>query len=318
MRRTGGSSLRAHGIRAALVSAMFLGFTPIFGKQAILGGFPPLAVTAFRTALAALLLLLVMAAFHRRFFYIYPVGLIGCVLAGMVNGLGSVLYYSALGRIDASLGQILYAFYPLFTAMWLFIDHQQVSRMTFVRLILAIPAVYLLLNTDQQGVDLLGVGLMLGASVLYALHLLINQRVLYDVPAPTVTLYTLLSMSATTLVAYGLFDRGLPPPHAAWWPILALALVTFLARILLFLGVKHVGGMQTALLGLAELIISISLAVFWLGERLSAAQWLGACLLGASLLLVGMDRFIPERRLSGGWLAWLRPPEIPRDLLPRD
>ena len=83
---------RARGVRSALASALFLGLVPIFGKQAILLGFAPLAVVAIRTTLAAAVLLIIMLIFRRGFLYIYPVGLLGCVLAGLVNGLGSILY----------------------------------------------------------------------------------------------------------------------------------------------------------------------------------------------------------------------------------
>lgn len=308
------SSGRSRGIRAALLSAVFLGLTPIFGKQAILAGFSWLAVVSFRTVLAALLVILLMIFAQRQYFYIYPVGLVGCILAGLVNGLGSLLYYSALGRIDASLGQILYSFYPIFVAFWLMLDRQPLSRITVFRLILSILAVYFLLHTDQKSVDLIGFGMMLGAAALYGLHLLINQRVLYDVPPPTVTLYTLLSMSVVTLTAFLVFDRQLPAQGTLWWPIMALALVTFLSRITLFMGVKHLGGLQTALLGLAELFVTILLAHLLLGERLSSQQWIGAGLLGVSLLLVGLEKFRPEKRLNSRWLAWLRPPEQPTDL----
>ena len=49
---------------------------------------------------------------------------------------------------------------------------------------------------------MVGAAMMFGAAFLYALHLLINQRVLYEVPAPTVTFYTLLGMSITVLIAF--------------------------------------------------------------------------------------------------------------------
>ncbi|HVN52816.1 MAG TPA: DMT family transporter [Anaerolineaceae bacterium] len=305
---------RSRGIQAALISAVFLGLAPIFGKQAILVGFSWLAVVAFRTVLAALLVILLMVFSQRQYFYIYPVGLVGCILAGLVNGLGSLLYYSALGRIDASLGQILYSFYPIFVAFWLMLDRQPLSRITVFRLILSILAVFFLLHTDQKSVDLIGFGMMLGAAALYGLHLLINQRVLYDVPPPTVTLYTLVSMSGVTLTAFLVFDRQLPAQGTTWWPIMALALVTFLSRITLFMGVKHLGGLQTALLGLAELFVTILLAHLFLGERLSSQQWIGAGFLGVSLLLVGLEKFHPEKRLTSRWLAWLRPPEQPTDI----
>lgn len=298
---------RMKGIRAGLISAVFLGLAPVFGKQAILVGFSPLATVALRTVIATVMLLVLMLISQRSYFYIYPVGLVGCLLAGFVNGVGSVFYYSALGRLDAGVGQILYSLYPLFVAFWLILDRQRLSRLTLFRLILSAPAVYFLISGPKQTVDLVGVGFMLIASILYGLHLIINQRVLYDVPAPTVTLYTLIAMSAVTIPAYGIFDRQLPATGVSWWPIIGLAVIMFFSRLTLFLGVKHVGGLQTALLGLAELFVTVLLAYCWLGERLAPGQWIGVALLGISLLLVGYDRFTPEKQQDSKWLAWLHP-----------
>lgn len=300
---------RKKGIRAALASAMFLGLAPVFGKQAILLGYSPLAVTAFRTTLAALMLLAIMYLFQRPFFYIYPVGLVGCLLAGLVNGVGSIFYYTALSRLDASVGHLLYSFYPLFIGLWLLLERQPITPLTKFRLALSLPAIFLIVQAGTSTVDLTGAVLMLASSILYALHLMINQRVLYEVPAPTVTLYTLLSMSATVTIAYLAFDRYIPPAGMSWWPIILLAFMTFSSRALLFLGVKHLGGMQTALLGLGELLIAICVSQTYLGERLSLTQWLGASLLALSLSLVAFDRFSPEKKRPDGWFSWLNPPQ---------
>jgi drug/metabolite transporter (DMT)-like permease len=43
---------------------------------------------------------------------------------------------------------------------------------------------------------------------------------------------------------------------------------------MLFLGVKHLGGMQTAVLGLSELLVTIVVAQLWLGEQLN--MWHGS------------------------------------------
>jgi drug/metabolite transporter (DMT)-like permease len=318
-----GKSSRQHttGIRAALSSALFLGLAPIFGKQAILFGLSPLAVVALRTLLAAILLLVVMLLFKHQFLYIYPAGLLGCLLAGGINGLGSLLYYGSLGRIDAGLGQLLYALYPLFVALWLRLDHQPLSRLTALRLVITLPALYLLTQTGNSQIDLLGMGMMLGAAALYALHLPINQRVLYDMPAPTVTLYTLMAMSAIVVPAFLIsgtletkFHMFSIVPSQAWWAIIALTLVTFLSRLTLFLGVKHLGGLQTALLGLGELLVTIIFAHILLGERFSPHQWTGMILLVASLILVRLEKTAPPSYNTGGWLKWLRPPGIPADI----
>lgn len=306
---------RSKGIQAALVSAFLLGFAPVLGRQAILLGFSPLAVVALRTGFAAGLLFLLVALFRRAFLIIYPVGFIGCMLAGIVNGLGSIFYYLALGRLPASIGQMLYSLYPFFLAFWLLLDHVPISRMTILRIFIAILAVVLLTSGTSTDVDWIGVLMMLVGSLLYALHLPINQRVLYDVPPPTVTLYTLLGMSAVVIPAYLLFDPQLPQGDVSWLPVIGLTLVTFFARLALFMGVKHIGGMQTALLGLSELLVAIVFSHLWLGETLTWIQWLGAVGLAISLFLARSDTPAQSHKSRvGGWLNWIRPPNIPPDI----
>lgn len=305
---------RKTGLRAALLSAVFLGLAPVFGKQAINLNISPLAVVGFRTLMAAVLLLIIMAIFRRQYLYIYPAGLLGCGLAGFFNGAGSILYYEALGRINASVGQLLYSLYPLFVAIILFFDSQPPSRLTIFRIILATVAVVFLTYTSTGGMDIWGVVMMLFASLLYALHLPINQRVLFDIPAPTVTLYTLIAMSLVVFPIFLIFDRTLPKA-GTWWPVFGLTMVTFLSRLLLFLGVKHLGGMQTALLGLLELLVTIGLSIVWLHESLTVTQWIGAGILCVSMLLVYFDKTTEVRRPGrGGWFSWLTPPGLPPDV----
>jgi drug/metabolite transporter (DMT)-like permease len=289
-----------------------MGMTPVFGKQAILSGASPLAVVALRTLLAALLLFCAILICNRRYLYIYPAGLLGCLLAGWTNGIGSLFYYSALARVDASVGHLLYSLYPIFLLLWLSLDRQPIGRLTLFRLVLVIPSVYLLTQASGGRVDLIGTGQMLIASALYALHIPINQRVLYEMPAPTVTVYTLLSMGTIVGPVYLLSGvDSLPGGYPFWGPILGLTLVTFLSRLTLFLGVKHIGGMQTALLGLSELLVAVLLSFQWLGERFSLTQWMGSIVLAASLLLVIFEKPTTQKARSTGWLSWIRAHTLP-------
>jgi drug/metabolite transporter (DMT)-like permease len=154
---------------------------------------------------------------------------------------------------------------------------------------------------------------MLIGSAMYALHLPINQRVLYDVPAPTVTVYTLLAMSCIVIPVYFIFDRSWPSGNAPWLPVLGLTMVTFFSRLLLFLGVKHIGGMQTALLGLSELLIAIVFSHLLLGESLTPFQWLGTIGLGVSLLLVWYEKPVAHPIQTHGLWSWIQPPDYPSD-----
>lgn len=303
---------RSTGILAALSSALFLGLAPVFGKWAILSGFSPLAVVTLRTGMAAIMLLGIIALFRPNYLYIFPVGLMGCVLAGAINGLGSLLYYVALGDLPATLGQLLYSLYPLFVAVFSVLDKQSLSRLTLLRVAMAAVAVFLLTTTGGGlHAPLRAILMMIGAAALYALHIPINQRVLYEIPAPTVTVYTLLAMTVVTIPFYLLFDRHWPAANVSWWPLIGLTVVTFISRLTLFLGVKNIGGTQTALLGLGELFITIVVSYYLLSESLTPLQIAGAGILGISLLMISFEKHDPQKRHpKGGWLAWIHPPEI--------
>lgn len=305
---------RNQGIRAALVSASLIGLAPVFGKAAMgPGQFSPYAVVALRTGMAAAILVLVMFLFKRKFMYIYPAGLLGCLLAGALNGAGSLFYYVGLSKLNANVAQMLYALYPFFVAFWLQLDGQPPSRLTLLRIVIACFSAFLLTKVETGDIDIMGVAFMLISAALYALHLPVNQRVLYDVPAPTVTVYTLLAMSAIVIPAYFIVRPPWPVENAPWLPVLSLTAVTVISRLMLFLGVKNIGGMQTALLGLAELLVAITFSYLILGETLTVYQWAGTAGLSASLLLVWFEKPSTHPRHTKGLLSWLQPPEFPTD-----
>jgi drug/metabolite transporter (DMT)-like permease len=93
--------------------------------------------------------------------------------------------------------------------------------------------------------------------------------------------------------------------------VLGLSLVTFLSRLMLFQGVKQLGGMQTALLGLSELLVTVFFAHWWLEESFTTQQWLGAALLVTSLMLVGLEKPPPRRQGKGGFLSWMGSTRLP-------
>jgi drug/metabolite transporter (DMT)-like permease len=57
----------------------------------------------------------------------------------------------------------------------------------------------------------------------------------------------------------------------------------------MFVGLGRLGGIQTALLGLTELFVTLLVAFMVLGERLAVLQWLGGLLLIVAGLLVRRD-----------------------------
>jgi drug/metabolite transporter (DMT)-like permease len=308
------------GVAASLLSAVVLGLSPIFAKQAYQAGVPWLSVVALRTVAATGLLWLLLFIFARRYLYIYPVGMVVCAAAGLVNGLGSLLYYSGLHQLDASLAQLLYTLYPIFMTLYYRLDGRPVSANTLLRLGLGLGAVCLLVQVGGQTTfNWVGAAMMLGSSALYALSLFINDHVLYEMPSPTVTVYTLMAMSITVSLAY--VFRGLPAlpaTYPGWQAVILLTGATMASRLLLFLGVKHLGSLQAALLSLGESLVAVLAALLLLGEKLTLIQWLGAALLALSIMLVQLEKPVGAPPRPKPWLQWLEawfvsffpPPEL--------
>lgn len=292
------------GVIITLISTVAFGFAPIFGKMALREGVTPYTVVAARTVLAAALLWLFYFIVWRDAIRIRGPMLMGCIAMGLANGIGSILYYTGLARVSASLAQLLYALYPVWVFIFVSAAGHPISRLAVGRLLLALAGVFLLTQAPGVGPDLLGAMLMVAAGAMYGWHLVLGQWTLVDVDARTVTLYVLTTMAAVVVVAR-LFLGG--PMEAVstngWLAILGLAIIpTALARLLVFIGLSRLGGAQTSILGVAELVVAIILAMILLGERLALIQWAGALLMIASILLFGRETKLDADQ----WEEWLK------------
>ncbi|HEX2906041.1 MAG TPA: DMT family transporter [Phototrophicaceae bacterium] len=317
------------GIATAFMTPLFLGMAPIFGKLAINAGADPFTVAAWRTVIAVIFLWGMYALFARRYIYIYPAGLLGCVVIGTVNGIGSLFYYSGLGLLDASLSQLLNGMYLIFVVLLSRIGGERLDRRLTLRVLIALLALLILTGFGSKPVNWLGVGLMLANALMFAGTVILSQYVLYEMPAPTVTLYTVSTMGVLVTMVWIAVGKPLTPQtlEVALPPIIILGLTTALSRISLFSGVKLLGSLQTAILALAEIGVALALAFFILGDRLTPPQVIGVGILTAGILMIRPRDMLPHgvnptRILSDladlqfMWIAFdqafgKRPPETP-------
>jgi drug/metabolite transporter (DMT)-like permease len=291
------SKPQLRGIIAAFLTPLLLGVAPIFGKLAITAGADPFSVAAVRTIIAVAFLWAVYAIFARKFIYIYPAGLLGCVVLGGVNGIGSLFYYSGLGLLDASLTQLLNGMYLVFAVLMTRIGGERFDRRMGIRILLALLALIMLTGFGNGSINWLGVGLMLGSALMFAGTMILSQYVLYEMPSPTVTLYTLTTMGVVVTMAWlatGV-QTNLSVLEIAMPPILILGVTTALSRLAMFAGVKFLGSLQTAILAITEIGVALALAFFILDERLTGIQVIGVGILTFSILLVRPSDLISDR-----------------------
>ncbi|VAW42842.1 hypothetical protein MNBD_CHLOROFLEXI01-1773 [hydrothermal vent metagenome] len=283
------------GLLWGLLSPLFLGTVPILAKVSYAAGVNVLTVVAFRTVIAAVFMWLGMFIFKRNLIRSSLPAVASSMLAGAINGLGSIFFYSSLTRIDASLGQLVNISYLIFVTIFLRLAGQAISFITILRTMLAVGAIYLLTRGGAGPDDWLGVGMMLFAAITYAIQLVLSQRILLDIPAPTMTLYAITAMAVVVTIAWFIAPTNLLLVSTEGWQAIGLmALVTALSRLTLFLGVKAMGSMQTALLGVFEVVVTIVIAAVFLGERLTGLQWVGAAILLASIFMVRFEKGVPR------------------------
>ncbi len=277
---------RRQGVRNTALASFFLGWAPVLGKVAYAHGVTPFTLTALRTLVAVLLLWGGYALFWRSSLRITWRELVGCISVGVVNGLGSLLYYSGLSRLDASLASFLNTLYLLWVVLFITASGQPVHWLTLVRMGLAMAGVYLLPGAGGGEADWLGVMLMVASAATYGWHLVLGQWVLADTPSRTATPYILTAMACTVGIARAMEGRGVGSISLAGWEaIAALGVTTALSRVLMFAGLQRLGGIEAALVSLLELVVSLALAFFFLHERMTALQWVGGGILVVGIVL---------------------------------
>jgi len=279
------------GVLSTVTASFLLSWAPVLGKMAYAVGATPFTVVSVRTVIAALFLWAVFVIFWRRDIAVSWRGLIGCISVGAFNGFGSLLYYTSLSRLDASQAALLNTLYPLWVVLFLFASGQPLTFLTLIRLALSMVGVYLLARAGPGELDWLGVTLMIASAATYGWHIVLGQWVLADVPARTAALYIVTTMACVVGLARWLQARPIEMlPINGWYAIAALGLTTALSRLAMFSGLQRLGGVETSLVSLLELLVSLLLAFLLLGERLTPGQWLGGVLLAISLILMSRDR----------------------------
>ncbi len=289
-------SEHAQGVAAAFLTPVLLGVAPIFGKQAIGLGADPFTVAAVRTVIAVVLLWIFYLIFLRKSIFIYPAGLLGCVVVGVVNGIGSLFYYSGLGLLDASLVQLLNGAYLVFAVLLSRLGGEQINRSIALRVALASLALVMLTGFGHDAVNWLGVGLMLGSALMFAGTVILSQYVLYEMPPTTATLYILSTMAVIVVMVWAAVGNSLSSAvlEAAFPPILILGVTTALSRLAMFASVAVFGSLRTAIIAVGEIAVALVLAYFVLGDRLTTIQVIGVGVLLFTMLLVRSTDLLPR------------------------
>jgi drug/metabolite transporter (DMT)-like permease len=289
----------------AILASLSFSFAAPIARGVISAGLDPTTLVTIRLVLATVLMGVTMLVMARRHLQMDRRGPVITAIAGVMNGLGMMLMFWALARVDASMASMLLSLLPLVVLTMLALRGERFTHRHTVRLGLGLAGVYLLIGPGGN-VDRIGIALLLIAICCFAIHMSLLQWYLRPYDARTVTLYISAAMACVvsiTWLAQGAHWQN--PGLWEWLMVLFLVVVsTYLSRLLMVAAINHIGSGQMALLTPLETLLTIIWSLLFLGERLTPWQWVGGALILSSALLaiqrLGRARWRPP------WRSWVR------------
>lgn len=220
----------------------------------------------------------------------------GCIVIGIINGIGSLFYYGGLQQLDASMVQLINGSYLAFAMLLSRLGGQKLDGRTIFRVAMAMGGLLIITGFGIKSITWMGVGFMLANALMFAGTVILSQYVLYEMPAPTAALYILTTMGVVVTMVWLAVAPNLTVDilQDAGWAIVVLGLTTALSRLAMFASVKFLGGMQTAIMAAAEIGVALLFAFLLLGDSLTMAQWAGVALLIVSILLIRQKDLLPH------------------------
>lgn len=283
------------------VSAACFGAMAIFGRHAYAAGVDILGILTPRFLIAAAVLWAAVAWVRPR---LPGRGqLPGLAMMGAGYVAQSFCFFAALTYIPAGMVALLLYLFPLFVVLlsWA-LRHEQLDARKLVALVVCSAGTVLTLGSDAFGastgpaLDPRGVALAIAAAGIYAVYIVAGTRVTRGVD-PLVSTAVILSSAAVLLcgIVAVRTSMGLPARWAesgsGWLAVLAIALVSTAIAVGCFVvGLKHLGASRTALISTLEPVVTVVLAMVFLGEHLAAVQWLGGALVLGGALLLALHR----------------------------
>ena len=231
-------------------------------------------ISAYRIGLAALLLVLVLQPWRRRW---HITDLPPLVLYGVTLGTMNLLFYLSIGRIPLGLAIAVEFTGPLAVALWT--SHRKLDLLWVALAVAGLLMILPLQGLDSPGaLDPLGIGFALAAGVCWALYIVIGQHVAQRYGKQA----TPMGMLAGTLVVVpvALMDAGAALFRIEWlWPgLIVAALSSALPYALEMYALKHLPKRSFSILLSLEPAVGAVAGWIMLSEGLSLQQWLAIAL----------------------------------------
>ncbi len=284
--------MRKIGIIEVILSGICFGFLGYFGKMAYQYQILPGELLAMRYSIAAFIVLFYLLITNRKKIILNTKDTIISLMLGTFGyAVFSSMFFYALTGLSASLTVLLLYTYPvLVTILSHFLLKESFNKMKILALTLVTIGMYLLVSGEWriEGAKYFISGL--GAAFFYSFYIIISRKYLERVPAFSSSLYVQIGAgSILSLLYFPNIERPIFLLQTHFLFLFIMAFVcSFLAMSLFLSGLQKVSSSESSILSTTEPISGVIIAYFFLGEKLSFMQIIGAILIFIGLIIVGL------------------------------
>lgn len=276
----------------AAISAAGFGTLAILAKLAYGRGMTVAQTLSLRFAVATFGMLALSLAVGSNPLKIKPGKLLALlVMGGACYGLQSMLFFTALLHLPASLVELMLYTYPAFVVIGGGLLGRRIGIRIVGVLVTSLFGIVLLVGGFEVQSDA-AIVLALAAPLSYAIYLLVAEPLMRGegaFPAGTIVMAGAALFWLVTVLARDEFV--IPVELGSWSILLGLAIVPSMIAIpLLLAAIARIGSERVALISALEPVVTVILAVIFLGETLLWPQIAGALLVLGSIVVLQWPR----------------------------
>lgn len=270
-----------------LVAAVLWGMTGT--TQTFLNdGISPVAVATIRSAIGGGLLLVVAISLRKIHISTWPWQ--WTFMAAASIALFQGLFFSSIRLTGVAIGTVVtIGSAPVFSGLleWLLWKVRPTKVWRIATTLAIIGCVLLFVDSGEASVHMGGIALALCAGVSFAFYTNVSKKLMAREEALPVVAMT-FSLCALLLVPFSVSEGyGWLVQSNNLWPMLFMAVMCTSVAYLLFLsGLQRINSSSAVTLSLAEPLTAAMLGVFFVGEYLSVASWVGVSMLLGGILVL--------------------------------
>lgn len=282
---------------AVSAAALQFGAVVVLGKIAARRGLPVPSLLAFRFGIAAILLALSLVALRRSLRPARGEGWRLLFLGGVGYGVEAGFFFLALQRGTAAAVSLLFFTYPVWVATLGGITGRDVPGRLVLGSLAAAGVGAGLVIVSSGGIDISGVGVAFAvtAAVTFSVYLMGVDHVLRR--SSSITASMLVSAGAS--LGLGLFALAsgtgeILAGGREWYPVVGMGVFTAGAFMTLFVGLRRLGPVRTAIVAAMEPVATAGLAVLFLNEQLRSGTVVGGVLIVGAAVAASLARHRPQ------------------------